>query len=410
MLFQQIPILNQLDSPVREIIARLLLIALILVLTWILRRVLTLMIIRPVRRLAKRTGYEYENVIFDAILGPIRYAVLAIAILVSVEVLGVGDQVDNVIRNIASSLIVFAGLLLVYRFVDLFAPSSNRLFSITGITIEDRLLPFFRTGIKLFVIAMGMVIILQDWGYDVNGLIAGFGLAGLAFSLAAQDTVSNLFGFAAIVSDNPFKIGEFIKTPDVEGIVEHVGLRATRVRQLDQAVVYVPNNKLAGSAILNWSRLSKRRVDYILGVTYDSTSGEMRVLLHRIREMLRTQPSVDPDSVVVYFLNFGDSSLEILVRCYVGITDWGEFTAEKERLNLEVMEIVSELNMSIAFPSTSLYIENMDDFFDPHPQTDNSPRLTRRERALMRGDLHEKPPVPPPSDDPEENRTNQQDG
>ncbi|GAB4513986.1 MAG: mechanosensitive ion channel family protein [Anaerolineae bacterium] len=406
MLIDQIPLLNQLDSPWREAVARLLLVALALILTYIFRRILTWMIVRPLRRFSVQTGYHYDDMFLDAAGAPIRYAVLAFAIFVSIELLAVGDRVDGVIGDVARSLLIFAILLLVYRLVDLFAPSSNRLLAVTGLKVEDQLLPFLRTAIKLIVIALGVVIIVQEWGYDVNGLIAGFGLAGLAFSLAAQDTVANLFGFIAIVSDNPFKIGEFIKTPDVEGIVEHVGLRSTRIRQLDQAVVYVPNNKIASSAILNWSRLTKRRIDYTLGLTYDATSGDLRVLLHRVREYLASQPTVEPDSIVVYFLNFGDSALEILVRCYVTIADWGEFTAEKERINLEVMDIVRELNMSIAFPSTSLYIENITDFFNP-PEENDRPLLSPRERALMRGDFHEKPQSPPA--DPEENRTNQQD-
>src|SRR5947208_14792157 len=100
----------------------------------------------------------------------------------------------------------------------------------------------------MIVLALALVIIIQVWGYDVTGLIAGLGLGGLALSLAAQDTLSNVFGFAAIVSDRPFVVGEYIKTKDVEGAVERVGLRSSRVRQIDQAIVAVPNNLLASSA------------------------------------------------------------------------------------------------------------------------------------------------------------------
>ncbi len=112
------------------------------------------------------------------------------------------------------------------------------------------------------------------------------------FSLAAQDTVSNLFGFTTIVGDQPFIVGEFIKTPDAEGIVEHVGVRSTRLRQLDQAYVTVPNNKLASSAILNWSRLSKRRLNTILSIRYSATSDQIRDLCQRIRDLLNARDSV----------------------------------------------------------------------------------------------------------------------
>jgi MscS family membrane protein len=407
-MIDDIPILNEMSDDLRNIVARLLLLAVALILIWVMRRVLTRILIVPLRGLSHRNDHAIDDAAIDMLIVPLRLIVIAVGILVSVKIFAVGDTIDVFIENVARTLIIVSVLMLIYRFVDLFAANSPRLTSVTGLQIEEQLLPFLRTAIRLIAIAIGLVIILQEWGYDVSGLVAGLGLGGLAFSLAAQDTVANLFGFVAIVSDNPFDVGEFIKTPDVEGIVEHVGLRSTRVRQLDQAVVYVPNNKLANSAILNWSRLSKRRINYVLGVTYDSTSGDIRVLLHRVREMLKAQETIDPESVVVYFTDFGGSSLDILIRAYVLLTDWGEFTAEKERLNMEVMDIVSDLGMSIAFPSTSLYIENIQDIVGIEHTEKPKPTLSPRERALKRGDIHEKQEPPPPSLDGE-NITGQQD-
>src|SRR5262249_38006520 len=139
------------------------------------------------------------------------------------------------------------------------------------------------------------------------------------------------FAFAAIVSDRPFVVGEYVRTKDVEGTIERVGLRSTRVRQIDQAVVAVPNSMMASSAILNWSRLSKRKVELTLGVSYRTQPDQMETLLASLREMLKAHNKVDPNSVVVFFTGFGQSSLNILVRCYLNIADWGEFSAEQER-------------------------------------------------------------------------------
>lgn len=407
-LLNRIPAFADLPDNTQDLIVRLLLFVLALVMIWVLRRALTAVIVRPVRKLIKRTGQQRDEEILDAVLLPMRYFVIAAALLVSVRILGIGDGVSQFVERIGRSIIIFGIVLLIYRLIDLFAPSSNRLFALTGLSIEERLLPFFRTGIKIVLIAITLVIIIQEWGYDVSGLVAGIGLGGLAISLAAQDTIANLFGFTAIVGDRPFDVGEYIVTPDVEGLVEHVGIRSTRVRRLDQALVSVPNNKLANSAILNWSRLSKRRVDYILGVTYDANSEDMRMLLHRIREMLKARPTVDPDSVVAYFVNFGDSSLEILVRAFVLLRDWGEFTAEREQINLEVMDIVSDLGMSVAFPSRSIYIENLPDFLldsraAPRQADVEHTRLSPRERAVLREEALKKElpnaePPPPPTD------------
>jgi MscS family membrane protein len=407
-MLENIDLYNDLPPAAQELIARLLLLLLVLVLIVVLRRVLTWIIVRPLKRLAKRTGFTHDDALLEAMMLPIRLVVIAVAIVLGLEVLGLGDDFDEFLVNISRTLIMLAILVGIYKLVDLLAASSFQLARITGIEMEERLLPFMRTAVKLVIIAMGIVIILQEWGYDVSGLIAGFGLGGLAFSLAAQDTVSNLFGFMAIVSDNPFDVGEYVITPDSQGIVEHVGLRTTRIRTLDQALIYVPNSTMANSAITNWSRLSKRRINYNLGVTYDTTSGDMRVLLDRIREMMRNEETIDSESVTVIFTEFGDSALNILVRAYVLIADWGEFHMYQEQIHMKIMDIVDDLNLSIAFPSMSLYVENLPPV--EVPEEPPTPRLSPRERALKAGYIRqtdsEKPNV---TDNPEENITGQQD-
>ena len=211
-----------------------------------------------------------------------------------------------------------------------------------------------RTAIKLILIALALVIIIQEWGYDVSGLVAGLGLGGLAFSLAAKDTVENLFGFTTIVGDQPFMVGEFIKSNDIEGTVEHVGIRSTRIRQPDQSYVTVPNSKLASSPILNWSRLSKRWYNTTLRVTYSASRQEIVELMGRIRSMLAEREKVQADSIIVNFINFGDFGFEILVRCYINLADWPTFTNERETINLEIMRIFEELGRKMAFPSRTM--------------------------------------------------------
>ncbi|MEQ8674136.1 MAG: mechanosensitive ion channel family protein [Aggregatilineales bacterium] len=405
-----LPFLSDLSEDMQNIILRLCALVLAIVLIVVLRRVLTWIIVRPLRKITTRNGPSRDDEILDALILPMRYLVIAAALLVSVRILGAGDAISALVERFGRTLIIIAILLVIYRLIDIFMPSSNRLFAITGLSIQEKLLPFLRTAIKLVIICIGLVIVIQEWGYDVSGLIAGIGIGGLAISLAAQDTIANLFGFTAIVGDRPFDVGEYIVTPDVEGLVEHVGIRSTRVRRLDQALVTVPNNKLANSAILNWSRLQKRRIDMNLGVTYDASSEDMRVLLHRIREMLSVRDTVQPDSVVVYFVEFGDSALNILVRCYVNLADWGEFTAEKELVYLEIMDIISELGMSVAFPSRSLYLENLPDLAlnveAARRQFNNTtihnsvpdPRKSPRERALLQEEARAKreAEIPPP--------------
>jgi len=198
------------------------------------------------------------------------------------------------------------------------------------------------------------VILLQEWGYDVSGLLAGIGIGGLALSLAAQDTLANLFGFVAIVSDRPFDVGEFVKTGDVEGTIEHVGLRSIRVRQQNQAVVYIPNNLVANSPLLNWSRLKKRFLDLRIGVEYETTNDQLRLMIERIRELLVSDEVVEAASVVVNVIDFRTESIDMVIRAYIFKADWKLFTTEKERLTMAMLDIMKDLKIELADTITDI--------------------------------------------------------
>ena len=230
---------------------------------------------------------------------------------------------------------------------------------VTGWTIPERLLPFLNTVVKFIIVAIGAIFVLQELQFDVAALIASLGVIGIGISLASQDTVGNMFGFAAIVTDNPFKVGDFITTPAVTGIVESVGVRATRVRQLDQALVTVPNNLLTNAAVLNRSRLEKRRLDATLTFTYSTSADQLRAAVTEIRNLLQNTEDVDPESVIVHFTDFNSSSLDVRIICQVLLADWREFTAKKENVFLEIMGIVEGLGIDFAFPSRSIYIESV---------------------------------------------------
>lgn len=351
----------------------------IILLAWMLRRLLARFFIGRLQRWARRSENNWDDLVTAVVTRPLNFVMLAALLAALVEIIEPGATIRSGIAKLSSSLLIIAFFLVAYALVTFITATSERFRRITGINTEETLLPFLRTAIRIVLIAFGLVIILNEWNYDVNGLVAGLGLGGLAFALAAQDTLANLFGFTTIVGDHPFVEGDFIKTPDVEGVVEKVGLRSTRIRQLDQAIVTVPNSKLTNAAILNWSRLSKRRINFVLGVTYNTDSRQMQELLHRIRSMLASRKYVDPESIVVYFIEFGDSALEILVRAYVLLADWGAFTAEREAINLEIMDILESLGIEVAFPSRTLY-------FDSHHPGEAAPKddaITRAYLPLM---------------------------
>lgn len=360
---------DALPAELRNNLIRIGLALLVLLLIWGLRRLLAMIVVAPLRRIAKRTNAQWDDVLLDSIMLPARLLIIAVGLSVGVQILQIDNSAYVFVQHLIRTLVIVAVLMVVYQAVDALAPSSNRLFRITGLTITERLLPFVRTGVKLLVIALMIVIIVQEWGYDVSGLVAGLGIGGLAISLAAQDTIANLFGFTTIVGDQPFVVGEFIKTPDVEGTVEHVGVRSTRIRQPDQAYVTVPNSKLASSAILNWSRLSKRWLNLTLVLNYGARRVEIETFLERVRTLLSANEKVESSSIVVRLINFSDIGMEVLIRCYITIADWGEFTAEKEKVYLEILRIVEEMHLRIA--TRSLILEKGGQFMVDAAETES---------------------------------------
>ncbi len=340
----------------RNAIVRVGLAALVILVIWLLRRLLTAIVVAPLKRVAARTDATWDDELIEGISGPARFLIIALGLAIGAGILQVDVETNTFVQHLIRTFIIFALLLAGYRAVNIFAPSSTALFRLTGITLNDRLIPFIRTAAKLVLAALALVIIIQEWGYDVSGLVAGLGLGGLAFSLAAKDTVENLFGFTTVVGDQPFVVGEFIKTPDVEGTVEHVGIRSTRIRQLDQAYVTVPNSKLANAPVLNWSRLSKRWIDLKLIIGYDTTRAEITTFLERTRELLLSRPLIEPNSVFVRLVNFGENGMEVLVRAYVMQSDWVIFSAEKETIALDILGIVESLDLHLA--TRSVFLEN----------------------------------------------------
>ncbi len=359
-LFDQLPFLNELPEFAKPIALDLILVVFALLLIVVLRWLLTGILLRPLRLLVRRTNSEVDDLLLEQCVTPMRIAVVGISLMITVNLFMFGAEVQQIAATIGRSLVIGSLFFAVIRIFDVFSLHPAMLKQVTGLTIPQRLLPFLNTLVKYLIVALGAIFVLQELNFDVAALIASLGVVGIGISLASQNTVSNLFGFAAIVTDNPFKVGDYIKTPNVSGIVETVGVRSTRVRQLDQALVTVPNNLLTNAVVLNWSRLEKRRLNITLTFTYSTSSEQMRALVRQIRELLQNMENIDPESVIVHFADFSSSSLNVLVICHVLLADWREYTALKETMYLEIMETVERLGINFAFPSQSLYIEESD--------------------------------------------------
>lgn len=321
-------------------------------------RAITVTIIgRRLQALAERTDTEADDVAVRAILGPIGSLVMVVGVYLAFRVLAVGlDNVaewSNRIFRVLTTLIIAWGL---FRLVDAIAIIATEMAGKTESSFDDHLVPLLRKTAKVLVGLMAFLLAAQNLGYSISGLLAGLGLGGFAFALAAKDTIANLFGGVTILIDRPFRVGDWVTFNGTDGVIEEIGLRSTRIRTFAKTLTSVPNQTLANATIENHSLMPKRRIKMNVGVTYDATPDQMRSLVERVEGMLVAKPGIDQDFMLVKFTTFGASSLDLFVYCFTATTDWTEHLQMRQEVNLAVMDIVAELGLAIAFPTQTVHV------------------------------------------------------
>jgi MscS family membrane protein len=211
---------------------------------------------------------------------------------------------------------------------------------------------------KALVAVAGLLTAVAELGYPVTHLVAGLGLGGLAFALAAQKTVENLFGSVSLAVDQPFRVGDFVKIQDFVGTIEAIGLRSTSVRTLDRTLVSIPNGQLADQRLESYSARDRMRLACIVGVEYGTTAAQMRQVLEGLERVLRAHPKIWPDAVVVRFKEFAASSLDIEIMAWFQTPDWGEFQLIRQNVLLDFMQVVEGAGCSFAFPTRTVHLVN----------------------------------------------------
>ena len=223
--------------------------------------------------------------------------------------------------------------------------------------VDDQLIPFAIDLAKVIVIVLAFVIILGDvFEVDITALVAGLGIGGVAFALASKESLENLLGSFTIFFDKPFTVGDIVTLGGVTGIVEKVGFRSTRIRTFDKSIVTVPNKNIISTELDNLGARPVRRVKFNIGLTYNTSVDNIKSIVADIQNLIDNHPMTNQDGRV-RFLNFGASSLDIMVLYYVDSPDWEVLIDAQQKINYEIIDIVNNYKCEFAFPSTSVYIE-----------------------------------------------------
>jgi MscS family membrane protein len=224
--------------------------------------------------------------------------------------------------------------------------------------LDDQLVPILNNFLTGIVFVYGFFKILTLFGVDATTLLAGATIGGLAFALASQDTVKNLIGTIMIFLDKPFHIGDWIVTSELEGTVEKVGFRSTRVRAADTSIFQIPNSKLSEIVINNRGLLLFRRYNTNLGLRYDTPPELIEAFVQGLRKIIILHPKTSSEMFNVEFVGFGDSALLIMCNVYFKSLVWGDEQSSKHKLHIAIIQLAKELGVDFAFPSTTVTIEN----------------------------------------------------
>ncbi len=313
--------------------------ALFLVGAYLLRRVVTTFIFGFFRKMASRTKTTLDDKLFVALEAPVATFVTLIGAVAALKVLKLspeGDQVFGYATTVAFSLNVFWLLLRAFNTV---------LDHLHAVALDNQsgvaaFMPWIKKALLTIFVIFGVLMIAQSLGADVKAFLAGLGLGGLAFALAAQDTIANLFGSVVVAIDQPFKLGDFVQVGANQGTVEDIGLRSTKLRTPATTLITIPNKTMATEVITNFSRMTQRRVEQTITLGYNTKIEQMEAILADIRQAITSDPAVDQKSVVVQFANYGAAVLEILVIYHTG-PDPAQHNAAKDRINLAIMRAVN---------------------------------------------------------------------
>ena len=213
--------------------------------------------------------------------------------------------------------------------------------------VEDSMFDFILKGVRVIIYIIAGFIVITQLGINLNGLIAGLGISGVIITLAAQDTAKNLIGGIVIVIDKPFIVGDWIQMDKYEGTVEDITFRSTRIRTFENSVVNIPNSVISGGAVVNWSKMEKRRYRTILSVATDTPMDNLEEFKKEVKKLLISREAIDDDSIIVKFDEITGSGLRILISSYTNSVDYASYLTEKENINYKIMKILKEENIKL---------------------------------------------------------------
>ncbi len=350
----------------------------LIVLAVLVERILTFVLRPLIRRLSASEGLPIDIKLLHDFERPVGAIFLGVVFIAGLPVLDLTQGVRNALDIAASFIVAVASVWAAYRLVDVVCWNLEQRASRTENKFDDMLVPLLRRTLKVLVLAIGIVFVASRLTDQLWHVLAGLSIGSLAVGFAAKDSIENLFGTFTVLLDNPFKLGDLIRVSDIEGSVEQVGFRSTRIRTGEDSLITVPNSRFIGSHVENFGARRQRRIKTLLSLTYETPPEKIVAFCEGVRELIRAHPLASREVYHVWLSNWGASSLDIEMICFISTTDFATFLRERHRLYVDVLRLAKELRVSFAYPTQTVWRGREEDLLHP----DNP---AGRDEALARG-------------------------
>lgn len=310
------------------------------------------------KKLIKRIDPKLDSNSLHTVLKPIKWFLLATGCYMALLYLPLSAVVDSFVNRLYRSVIVLFFVWGIYNLLDSHSLLSDE--ARQRYRLDNTLVILFSKLARFVVMVLGLLVAIREWGYDLNGFIAGLGLGGLAISLAAKDALANIVGGVVLFMEKPFSVGEWITTPDADGTVEEISFRSTRIKTFSQALITIPNSTLSNAPITNHSRLGRMRLSLQIGVTYDTPKDDLIKMIEGIKDLLQSHPDVIDEFTHVTLGQFGASSLDVEVTFVTPLGEGRSFRAVRNDIHFKLMDLLKALGINLAYPTQTLYLQGFD--------------------------------------------------
>ncbi len=311
--------------------------------------------------------------------------IAAVVVKYVLPTLQLPPRISSILTKGIEILAVIFFVLLILKIVAVIFDYFGKLADRTENTMDDQLLPVIRKIVSGIIWIIGIVFVLSNLNVNITALLAGLSIGGLALALAAQDTVKNFFGSVMIFLDKPFQIGDWIHFDDVDGVVEEVGIRSTRIRTFSNSLVYVPNAHLADATIDNLGLRKFRRYKTELGITYDTQPEIINLFVEGIKEIINAHPTTRKDYYEVSLNSFGASSLNILLYVFFEADDWSKELRGRHEVMYAIIKLANDIGVRFAFPTQTLHIEEFPEKKSTTPDQDAVSEVVNTKNESLKG-------------------------